>query len=252
MMNSATPRIPTFTGRWFTPLDPRVEDVEIIDIAHALANECRFTGHTKRFYSVAQHSVLVSSIAARAAQAKECGKSYIQTVALWGLLHDAAEAYLRDFSRPLKHGWAGVGAAYRAVENRIMDAVCDKFELPHAMPAEVREADERLGTTEWRDLMKPPAVESGYYAEPLPAAIVPWRPAEAKGRFLMCFDAIARGWFHNGEAICVTPKRLGEAFAWDLVEMETIERCAWTTVVDVITTAINEALARCLKAEELI
>ncbi len=83
--------IATYTGKQFYPLDPRPEDVCLEDIAHSLSNLCRFTGHTDtdRFYSVAQHSVICSTIVAPEA-------------ALLALLHDAAEAYLGDISRPLK------------------------------------------------------------------------------------------------------------------------------------------------------
>lgn len=69
--------IATFTGGVFFPLAPRVEDVRISDIAHALSMLCRFAGHTRGFYSVAQHSVLVSRLCS-------------QQDALWGLLHDAS------------------------------------------------------------------------------------------------------------------------------------------------------------------
>ena len=52
--------IQTYSGIEFYPLDPRIEEVKLLDIAHALSNICRFTGHCNEFYSVAQHSVLVS------------------------------------------------------------------------------------------------------------------------------------------------------------------------------------------------
>lgn len=80
----------TYTGRVFWPLEPRPEDVDIVDIAHALANLCRYGGHSKVFYSVAHHSVLVSQIVPPAD-------------ALWGLMHDSAEAYVIDLIRPIKH-----------------------------------------------------------------------------------------------------------------------------------------------------
>src|SRR5271165_7548492 len=81
--------IQTYTGRVMYPLDPRPEEINIIDIAHALSNLCRFTGHVRTFYSVAEHSVRVS---------QHCDPKD----ALWGLLHDASEAYLADMSRPMK------------------------------------------------------------------------------------------------------------------------------------------------------
>jgi len=79
-----------FSGGTFDILNPRAEDVRIEDIAHALSQQCRFTGHTKTFYSVAQHSVLASTLVAAPDE-------------LWALLHDASEAYMGDMNRPLKH-----------------------------------------------------------------------------------------------------------------------------------------------------
>ena len=73
----------TYTGERFWPLDPRIEDIHIRDISMALGKLCRYGGHTIFFYSVAEHSVLVSE--------------YVpEEYALWGLLHDASEAYLSD------------------------------------------------------------------------------------------------------------------------------------------------------------
>ena len=80
----------TYTGKEFYPLDPNPADIDIKDIAHALSNCCRFAGHIKSFYSVAQHSVIVSEL---------CEPEN----ALAGLLHDASEAYLSDIARPVKY-----------------------------------------------------------------------------------------------------------------------------------------------------
>src|ERR1700724_2684254 len=79
----------TFTGRRFYPLSPRVEDVCIEDIAHALSNICRYGGHCREFYSVAQHCNMVSD--------------WMPEFKLEGLLHDSPEAYIGDMVRPVKH-----------------------------------------------------------------------------------------------------------------------------------------------------
>lgn len=169
--------IQTFTGRRFWPLAPRPQDVAIHDIGHALANLCRFTGHVRQFYSVAQHSVLVS----RACAPED---------ALWGLLHDASEAYLSDVARPVKHHV--LMAPYREAETRLMDAVMIRFGLPLAMPASVAEADMRMLVTERRDLMGPTedGHDWGLTHAPYPAMIEPWTPALAESRFLQRFDEL--------------------------------------------------------------
>src|SRR5271156_4912831 len=79
--------IQTFTGKKFYPFNPKPQDIDIRDIAHALSNICRFTGHTKRFYSVAEHS-------------RNVAKLVPAHMKLQALLHDASEAYLCDIARP--------------------------------------------------------------------------------------------------------------------------------------------------------
>src|SRR5271170_7300011 len=90
--------IQTYTGGVFHILDPQQNEIYIKDIAHALAMQCRFTGHVRKFYSIAEHCVLGSHIVPK-------------KLALQFLLHDASEAYIADINRPLKH-YTGVGAAY--------------------------------------------------------------------------------------------------------------------------------------------
>jgi uncharacterized protein len=116
--------IQTVSGRPYWPLDPRPAEVFIEDIAHALAMLCRYTGHTKYFYSVAEHSVLVS----------QCVPPHL---ALVGLLHDAPEAYINDIARPVKVNLVG----YAEIEDANWRAVAQRFGLPDEMPPEVKTAD---------------------------------------------------------------------------------------------------------------
>jgi hypothetical protein len=166
----------TYTGRMFWPMDPRPEDICIEDIAHSLAHQCRFAGHTKTFYSVAQHSVLVSDVVP-------------PEDAAWGLLHDASEAYLVDLPRPIKKSGA-LGAEYKRVEDLVMQAVVERFNLSPYMPASVKQADDVLVVTEGRDLLGPQARPWRIAAEPLPQRIVGWGPSTAKQSFPMAAERL--------------------------------------------------------------
>ncbi len=167
--------IQTFTGRKVFPLDLKPGDIDVRDIAHALACQARFSGHTTAPSSVAGHSVLVSW---------HCDPAD----ALWGLLHDASEAYLIDLPRPLK-ALEGLGTIYLEAEARAMAVICDRFGLPHQMPPSVRLADDRALATEKRDLMDIEPDDWAYLPDPLPEMMVPlgWREAKQKflGRFRM-------------------------------------------------------------------
>lgn len=163
----------TYSGRIFWPLDPHPEEVHIVDIAHALAYSCRFGGHARFFYSVAQHSVLVSEI---------CDEED----ALWGLLHDAAEAYVGDMIRPLKR--TVVMSSYRTIEKNVQEAICEKFGLRYEMPASVHRADNMLLATEARDVMGGETRTWNLTQRPLPKLrIASMTPEQAEARFLMRF-----------------------------------------------------------------
>jgi uncharacterized protein len=117
----------TWTGVRFYPADPRPEDVDILDIAFALGNIARYGGHC-RFYSVAEHSVLVSHMVPK----KD---------ALAGLLHDATEAYIADVIRPVKR-CIGRDNTYFSLEKAIWEkAICPKFEISPELSDEVLIAD---------------------------------------------------------------------------------------------------------------
>lgn len=119
----------TFTGRKFSILDPQPEDVDIRDIAHALALTCRYGGMCSHFYSVAQHSMSVSENSDNK---------------LWGLLHDAAEAYIGDMPKPFKEFMTN----FDETESRILAVISDKFGLERQIPEDVHVADKRMLLTE--------------------------------------------------------------------------------------------------------
>lgn len=169
MHGDDTTWIQTYTGRQFWPLDPRPDDVDILDIAHALAMKCRYTGHCRTFYSVAQHSVLVS----------------YQTNSLEGLLHDAAEAYTADIASPVKRYMV----AFKEIEERLEAVIAERFQLTFPWPPNVKEADAALLATERRDLMATPP-RPWRTGVPLQATIFPLTWQESKELFLERFKAL--------------------------------------------------------------
>jgi hypothetical protein len=171
----------TFTGRRVHSLSPSPDEIDIDDIAHSLAYQCRFLGHTDGFYSVAQHSVLVSQMVP-------------EQDALWGLLHDAAEAYLGDLPAPIKR--EPEMHVYRAAEERLLQAVAARFGLPPATPDSVKRADRIALATEFRDVTTVDDLdwivgECGF-APSEHLWIVPWPPAVAEDRFLRRYWDLTR------------------------------------------------------------
>lgn len=172
-MTNRGPWLQTFTGRKFHPLDPRAADLEIVDVAHALSHQCRYGGHCRSFYSVAQHSLLVSD-------------HVPPEFALWGLLHDAAEAYLVDLPRPIKQ----VMPAYREIEDRLMAVICERWGLPPGEPAEVKRVDAAILVDEAKALLGPVPADWGHTEPPLGIAIEPMPCFKAKWLFLERFEML--------------------------------------------------------------
>ena len=169
--------IQTFLGNRFFPMDPRPSDFRIEDIAHALSNLCRYAGHCKSFYSVAQHSVIVS---------EEVGKTFDRWT-MEGLLHDASEAYLVDVPRPVKHDPALAG--YRQIEKVMESVIAEAFNLTYPWPDIVKLYDDAVLMTERRDLMAtPPIPWTTEHHEPLKRKIIPWSPKKAEQEFLKRYD----------------------------------------------------------------
>lgn len=171
------PAIVTKSGKPFDFVDIDVKNVDIEEIAHALSNICRFTGHTKQFYSVAQHSVLVS-------------ENVPKEDALAGLLHDASEAYLGDMASPLKQ----LIPEYLRFEKEVQEILLEKFCLHTVLPASVKEADMRALMTEQRDLFDPEGqihhMFSYIRAKPFSKLVIPMSPTDAKKAFMRRYENI--------------------------------------------------------------
>lgn len=165
----------TRTGRYFDFIDPKPDMIDILDIAWGLANSCRFGGQCLSFYSVAQHSVIVSHLVPPAD-------------AFTGLMHDAAEAYIGDMVGPLKQ----LCPDFKAIEKRVEAAIADKYGLPTPFPATIKHADLRALRTEQRDLTSGHADSwNGLDAyPPMEARIVALSPENAAVAFLARFDAL--------------------------------------------------------------
>lgn len=176
--------IQTTSGRRIDPFAPRPEDLDIEDIAVALSNQCRFGGHIRRYYSVAQHACLVSELVEeRGGGVADC---------LWGLLHDASEAYLVDLPHPLKHR-SELGRLYREAETGLQAAICERFGLPPDPPSGLKAIDRALLATERRAL----AQEAWHWpelanVEPLAVEIEPLAPAPAAAGFLARYAELER------------------------------------------------------------
>lgn len=172
----------TYTGRRFYPLDPRAEEVEIADIAHGLAMTCRYGGHAMRFYSVAEHAVIVSL--------------YVDPrFAREALLHDSAEAYIGDMIRPLKH--TPEMLEFRKAEELIERSVFERFDIAQTEESRgaVKVIDDRVLVDEIGALMRNPSMYQAHSAmEPLGATIGALAPAHAEHVFVSRFLELFPEW----------------------------------------------------------
>lgn len=188
-MNS---NIQTYSGKMFNVFDPDASLIDIEDIAHALSLTCRFGGHCSSFYSVAQHSILVSDW-----MYKNLHPQKSAIIGMIGLLHDAAEAYIGDVPRPIKrfindfdkiefniiemiYKKYGVWNFYKKGNSRRLSTVKFSHNLQFA--------DDTVLSTEKRDLMK--SEVKGWQKLPPPCSkrIRTWNPQEAEKKFINRFN----------------------------------------------------------------
>lgn len=174
-----SPFLLTASGVAFDLASPRPHDVVPRDLAHALSRLCRFGGHARTHYSVAQHCVLVSTLVP-------------PSLALAGLLHDAAEAYVGDVVTPVKRLLAG----FAPVEARVLTAVALRFGVaPGAFDAPEVVAADRAALLAERAALLPPSPrpwgeDLAGPSETCVGRVVPWPADEARDRYLARLAAL--------------------------------------------------------------
>lgn len=170
------PWISTYSGKRFYPTNLEKSDIDINDIAHSLSNMCRFGGHSTRFYSVAEHSVLVS-------------RSLPEKYALWGLLHDATEAYLVDIPSPVKQ----LFPEYKGLENELMKHIAKQFIGRRvAIPRIVKNVDVSILANEAAQAMKDKGEPWNLPKKTLDVRLNFWSPKRAKTEFLTEFHELSK------------------------------------------------------------
>lgn len=167
MENLNTPNcIRTNSGIYMNVFEPTIEMINIEDIAHSLSNQCRFAGHLPKFYSVAQHSILCSSLVDKRDK-------------LEALLHDASEAYIIDIPTPIKAGLTN----YKEIEDKLMRLIAQKFNFNYPLGDAVKKVDKKMLHFEWDHLMLEIPLEYGF---------ISLSPTSAKQEFLNEFYDLTR------------------------------------------------------------
>ena len=159
-------KIRTFSGLYVNPFEMKESNINIVDIAHSLSNQCRFAGHLPKFYSVAQHCVL-------------CCYRAPKGFKLTALLHDASEAYLLDIPRPIKNQMP----FYKEAESRIMELVAVKYGFKYPLSKVIHEIDQNMLIFEWENLMLRDIRTGPYYTIQT--------PEQAELTFLEAFKLLA-------------------------------------------------------------
>lgn len=173
----------TFTGRYVDPFNLSPDDIDIKDIAHALSLICRYGGHTKKFYSVAEHCLYLSD------------RMNTPEFRLLALLHDAPEAYVGDMVRCVKHRLP----EHQEIELRVWTAIVERYGLTDfVMPnfdlvPIVKEGDYRMAVTELLQLITNQGSLLGIHQQYLPydIQIIGYSPEEAERLFLEKFVRLA-------------------------------------------------------------
>ena len=162
----------TFTGRKYWPLNPRIEDICIEDIAHHLSQKVRYTGACIWLYTVGQHSCLVCDLAPSRLKLK-------------GLMHDGGETYLPDAGKPIKGDLIG----FKEIEKRNQDLIDYKYHVPDDPEGIIKYIDNRILVDERQQVMTKTDYEWPQIVglEPFGIKIERWEPERTKAEFLKRF-----------------------------------------------------------------
>ena len=176
--------IETSTGIAFYPFRPTAEMVSIVDIAWALSRTCRWNGHSeiqpKRFYSVAEHSVLMADYLR--------SRGHSRLTCLTALLHDGAEAYVSDVPGPIKPFFPG----FKEMEALIDGAIAEKFGSLHPFPPPVKELDRAMIPTEHEQLFTDEWCDVFIAMEPVDIKLKCWSPEEAYDNFMGRYASLTK------------------------------------------------------------
>ncbi len=169
--------IQTYSGLRFDFINPHPSMIDIKDIAHSLANQCRFNGHCKEFYSVAEHSVHVATLVSKTNP----------ELLMEALLHDAAEAYIGDMVSPLK----AILPEYKVIERRVEETIAARFGLQFPFHPVIKQADQQLLVDEKNQLHLHPNnyewyVEKAFNPD-FGRRFTKLAPVGAEALFLHCF-----------------------------------------------------------------
>jgi hypothetical protein len=175
-------KIETFTGKLFDYLDPRAADMDALSIAHALGNLCRFTGHCRRFYSVAEHSVLCMTLADR--------RGLTRRLQLLALIHDAHEAYVGDINTPLKLALNGNFADIDAEATLLTCAALGVTPPTFSEKFVVKEIDLIALATEAQALMPSEGRDWHLSVQPEPITLFLLPPEESGYQWLINFQRL--------------------------------------------------------------
>lgn len=168
--------IRTFTGKMFSPRRMEEHNYDIRDIAHALSLTCRYNGHCKAFYSVAEHSCKIHDFVSSKAK-------------YYGLMHDASEAYLSDIPKPIKI----LLPDYEEMETRLSNVITKSFLVPYDdnIYREVKNADKRIVFNEMLKVFPDASRETEMIGAALSGVEIEcWDPRRAELEFLDRFKTI--------------------------------------------------------------